>query len=69
MSEALSEGDEVNVKVLKIDREQKRISLSIKEAAQDAINREEEENIKSYTQDSGDIGVSLQEAFKGIHLD
>ena len=59
----------VNVKVLKIDPEQKRISLSIKEAAQDAIIQEEEENIKSYTQDSDAIGVSLKEAFKGIHLD
>ena len=69
VSEALSEGEEVNVKVLKIDPEQKRISLSIKEAAQDAIIQEEEENIKSYTQDSDAIGVSLKEAFKGIHLD
>lgn len=53
--EVVSEGEEVNVKVLSVDPAEKRIRLSIREVAKEKQSREFRDYDQNKTQDTGDI--------------
>lgn len=53
--EVVSEGQEVNVKVLSVDPAEKRIRLSIREVAKEKQSREFRDYDQNKTQDTGDI--------------
>jgi len=60
--EVVTEGEEVNVKVLSVDPAEKRIRLSIREVTKEKQEREYHEYSTSKTQDTGDV-VTLGDMF------
>jgi len=72
--EAVSEGQKISVKVLSIDRENRRISLSLKQAVEQPKN-EEEPSISFFSTDSLEEAADTEEetlmgkAMEGLHLD
>lgn len=66
VSSALQVGQNVMVKILSIDEEQKRISLSIKAASEDAAAAEKEEILKGYQPDDSDVTTNLGSLLSGF---
>lgn len=62
-ADVLQVGQAVNVKILDIKPEQRRISLSIKEALREQQEKEAAQTEKEYQTDEGGLSVSLEELF------
>lgn len=68
----LSIGEKVKVKILEVDTNKKRISLSIKEALDKVVEEQETENLSQYSQTQEDnltLGDLFQEKLKNLKLD
>ena len=68
----LSIGDKVKVKILEIDGDKKKISLSIKAAADKVVEQEESEDFSQYNQTEENnltLGDLFQEKLKNLKLD